>query len=551
MMHAVTSDASGRRARHLLLQLGITTQPDQQQSQQQVCVTLAAAAWLCAPPAGSSASRAVLQQGMALLPPLAQHSATHCAGQLLAVVAPLEATSYGDDASSSSDADAAGAAGRGMSPQPAAPAAAKRRHLLPAAVSPAGDGASACPGAATHGVHGVSIFELGVQEQPPPPQHRASPAATAVARRQRLPTPEAVCSLAASAGAGLLAAGAVEGGVAYVWHLATLPLAGPAAGVPAHAAAPAMAPDCMVQLPAAAYRGICFPDVVELCFVLQQQQHQHQQGQHSHNHHHQQHQRQHAGLLGCSSPDNSSRTQHRQQQQQQQQQRVLLVGCCSLGSVAVWDVAQRTLLFTVHSPELQLSSLVALPQATAAAAATAMLGAMKQQGAASAAAAPGAVAPATTAVMLLAQVAQRGARREEAGHAGLLLLPQPRPVLLTSSGMQAGVPLLSDGSLLPPGQHQQQPERGAAAGSGGAAVSVAGTTAVAAGRGGAVAHAWDMLTGKVHLSWRPQKQGQGAAAAGEVLSAVGAVRAPAGGASADATVVLLATSTGQLTLVLV
>jgi hypothetical protein len=127
-------------------------------------------------------------------------------------------------------------------------------------------------------------------------------AETAVQLVQRLSTPRAVCCMAASAEAGLLAAGGT-GGWAYVWPL--LPAApeqqlvgavdttATAAAVDADAAAGAWRSKAaggmrqpppyqqqqaaaavadaggMIELPQAAYRGIALPEISELCFVLQ------------------------------------------------------------------------------------------------------------------------------------------------------------------------------------------------------------------------------------------------------------------------------------------
>jgi hypothetical protein len=196
--------------------------------------------------------------------------------------------------------------------------------------------------------------------------------------------------------------------------------------------------------------------------------------------------------------------------------------------VVVWDVAARSALFTVHSPEVRLSGLMALPPHAAAHAAAAVLEAVRSTRM-SAARQPGQRDEAPP-VLLLAQVCACSSSEAQQQQA-------LRPVLLrndNSCGLQLGVPLMSD------------------AGSCGAvaAAALCGTTAVAAAAAGSAAQAWDVVTGEVRMRiWHKAAPAGAAAAAADATVAAGAVQMRRSAGSSD-TLVLLGSTSGSLTLAL-
>jgi hypothetical protein len=176
--------------------------------------------------------------------------------------------------------------------------------------------------------------------------------------------------------------------------------------------------------------------------------------------------------------------------------RVLLVGCCSQGPVAVWDVGLRQQIMAIHHPGLRLSGLLApgLNAAGAAAAAAAMQVATAVAGRSAAEAARGMQQQLGSTeqprpVVCLGIVSQLESSGRDAARDNQ---KQLRAVVLHSSGdAQIGRPLV-------------------AAGAGGVSTAVlCGTTAAAVASSG-VLQAWDVVSGMRHLSMRPRGSCSGA-----------------------------------------
>jgi len=209
-----------------------------------------------------------------------------------------------------------------------------------------------------------------------------------------------------------------------------------------------------------------------------------------------------------------------QQHQQCKGLRILLVGSCSQGSIAVWDVLHKQQVIAIHSPELQLFGLLPLqpqlptPATCAADAARQPKQRRKQQQQqcqpvvvallALAAAKSSSNKTALVVDLPLRSAAVSEKRVEEQLHLRPILLQQPNCLC-------AGSPMLQ---LLPEGEHhhqQQQQQRqqphapnvGSSTSACDGHVTIAtlsGRTAAAVLAGSGAVQVWDVITGQVITS---------------------------------------------------
>jgi hypothetical protein len=269
--------------------------------------------------------------------------------------------------------------------------------------------------------------------------------------------------------------------------------------------------------------------------------------------------------------------------------RVLLVGCCSQGSVAVWDVQLQQQIMALHSPDLSLAALLPVQPPVChmlAAAAAATSAAESSKGGSSANARKQLQQP----LLLLALVASRdstatppaataktvsrigskarGAQLSLAAAAAATESQQQqqqqhlelRPVLLQQPGLLVpGAPILAPaaagvGCDLRNHAQVQQP----LASPGFSAAALSGTLAAAVGPGGFV-HVWDVLSGKSLLGAEQSAVGSAFSSSSRagVLAAVELVELSTnqqrggGGAAAAGCIVLMGSADGVLTCALV
>jgi hypothetical protein len=278
--------------------------------------------------------------------------------------------------------------------------------------------------------------------------------------------------------------------------------------------------------------------------------------------------------------------------------RVLLVGCCSQGSVAVWDVQLQQQIMAVHSPDLSLAALLPVQPPVgpmlAAAAAIGAAGGSKEGGGAvakqqqqllqqpllllalvasrdSTATPPAATAKAVSRIRSKATGVQLSLAAAAAATDGQQQQLELRPVLLQQPGLLIhGAPILApsptaaaaagEGVHGGPLHHEQQQQQLTSPGISAAALS--GTLAAAVGSSGFV-HVWDVLSGQSLMSSQEAAalsacRSSSSSIAG-VLAAVELVRVSsreqhdAGDADAAGSgcVVLLGSADGMLTCALV
>jgi hypothetical protein len=527
----------------------------------------------------------LLRTRLLLLPPPLQHVAAggrgHQQGPLLAVASELQLQGAGLNNTGDGHTPVGRSTAPKQTPAQAAMLAAasgsskrKLQDLRSAAADAFPQGSVSTPGVSPQGgngcsSHAVSIYQLDCSAEEPPAtvaggqQQGQHPGGVVLV--QALPTGFAVKCLAVCEQEGLLAA-AGDGGRACVWPLkqqqgAKGAEAGPTAtaeGLTRRQVADASA--CVV-LPSASYMNIPFPDISEVCFVVQggalcsDQLHDGHAGQfafltsttcvrghrvsvfvfaagtvlllccpHTTSHHAEQH-----PLLAPTGTANDIPVHHGGQHEQLQQQecapdhisgrlglsgsRVLLVGCCSQGPVAVWDVGLRQQIMAIHNPGLRLSGMLApgLNAAGADAAAAAMQAAQAVAGRSAAEAAGGVQLGSMgqpQPVVCLGMVSQLESSGRDAARDNQ---KQLRAVVLHSSGdAQIGRPLV-------------------AAGSGGVSTAVlCGTTAAAVASSG-VLQAWDVVSGMRHLSMRPRGSCSGAGTSTMALLPLAGCRGTVGG----------------------
>jgi hypothetical protein len=523
-------------------------------------ITVSAAAALRVPLHRCQHAGATAAAAVALLPAAAacssngqqQERRCTCSATLLALAAPMELLAIG----TSSGGLQVSRAERSTSP---ASSGRRRRQLRSLAlgadrqqrgVSAGRYAASSCTaanaadGAADMGVAVYSVGSCVVHSDASKSGAGTLCAAAAAAAPhllQHLPTAQAVTSLAVCERARLLGAAGAAGS-ACVWHLAPQ--------LQQHHGHQQLQPvdaDSCVLLPQAQYHGISLPDMVQLSFLLQPRQQQQQQ------------QRQQSRQWQCAATAKEG---------PRLPPRVLLLGCCSRGSVAVWDVGRRQLVAAVHSPGLLLQAVMPLQPplseddvlAAAAAAAAAPKDSTASPAAASSTAAAqqrrkgrsGADVP--DLIGLLALVAARPGNTsgpegpEAAGATGTCLtLPQPgglqlRPLLLHPPGT-----LLQGASMLESAHDgAAQAETTAIA-----AAALCGTTVAVAGHSGLV-KAWDVISGMTHFASLPAGSDAGCRGAAVPLTAAQLlmVQRPQHGTPALQQVLLLGDAGGILTAVL-
>jgi hypothetical protein len=202
--------------------------------------------------------------------------------------------------------------------------------------------------------------------------------------------------------------------------------------------------------------------------------------------------------------------------------RVLLVGCCSQGSVAVWDVQLQQQIMALHSPDLSLAALLPVqppvgPILAAAAAAASAAGTSRGGNSTNArqqlqpllllalvasrdstATPPATVAKAVSRIGSRAKGAQlslAAAAEEEERQQQQQQQLELRPVLLQQPGLLVpGAPILASaaagmGCALPNNAQQLLKSPGVTA------AALSGTLAAAVGAGGFV-NVWDVLSGE-------------------------------------------------------
>uniref|UniRef100_A0A383WAA3 Uncharacterized protein n=1 Tax=Tetradesmus obliquus TaxID=3088 RepID=A0A383WAA3_TETOB len=558
-------------------------QHQQQQGQQHalisagdaVCVSLEGMAALVAPGPAAAAAAAALDLSAAFKalpnkPWAGQHDAglqqlqqfeqqqQQQQGILLAVALPLEVQSLSSISSSSSEpstpagAAAAAAAAVGVAAadraRSASPAAAAGGSSTPGLPRSAGaavggrtlrslshsvsagkrKGLAAAGGAATAAIdagmkHGVSIYCLLPAADAAPAPADASKSSVRKLRQepqqqqqqqqagpvlvQSLHTSHAVSCLAVSQEAHCLAA-AGAAGFACVWpllnqhshtqhqHALCRHAECTAAGAQQQQQQQVVDAEGVVVLPAASYRSFLFPSISQLCFVLQPGGSTHTSKQ----------------LQAGSS---SSSLLH------DLRLRILLVGCCSQGSVAVWDVQKQQQIMALHSPDLVLAGLLPMQPPVAAILAAARMPSSsrgssvdKQQlqqpllllalvaSRDSTATPPAALAKAASRLGSSVGGGQLGAAAA-GGQQQQKQQLELRPILLQQPGLLIpGAPVLAPAAAAVGGgsglhnhthQQQQQQQQGVSA------AAVVGTLAAAVGPGGFV-HVWDVLSGSSLLS---------------------------------------------------
>jgi hypothetical protein len=218
--------------------------------------------------------------------------------------------------------------------------------------------------------------------------------------------------------------------------------------------------------------------------------------------------------------------------------RVLLVGCCSQGSVAVWDVQLQQQIMAVHSPDLVLAGFMPMQPPIGpilAAANCAPSGnssrngsfAKLQQpllllalvasrnGTATPPAAPAKVSSRTGRSAISGQLAAAAAAGGQQQQQHLEL----RPVLLQQPGLLIpGAPILAAQAAAPaaeagtsgPFHHARQQQQQQLLGTPGvSAAALAGTLAAAVGPGGFV-NVWDVLSGRSLMCCHVQAAALGA-----------------------------------------
>jgi len=218
--------------------------------------------------------------------------------------------------------------------------------------------------------------------------------------------------------------------------------------------------------------------------------------------------------------DGASAMQQQGGQQQQQQQggpaglglhlpggqKVLLVGCCSQGPVAVWDVGLCQQILSVHSPEVRLCGLMPPGSAAAVAAFGAAVRAAQAGGGGLAAGAPAIqqqLPRLTDPVVCLAMAwspdcsSSEGTTSIQTGAAAAAAVGA---VAATSSVARQAQQKQLRGVWLDADGHMQlgRPLIQAGPGCGVAAAALCGSTAAVLTTGGA-AQVWDVVSGKRHM----------------------------------------------------
>lgn len=192
--------------------------------------------------------------------------------------------------------------------------------------------------------------------------------------------------------------------------------------------------------------------------------------------------------------------------------RVLLVGCCSQGPVAVWDVGLQQQILAVHSPGLRLSGL--LSPGPGAAAVAAMRTNQAVAGRSAAAAASG---------VHQHQQESTGEQQPVVCLAVVSSLDSSGRGAATGPGQQLrAVVLYGDGDT-------QMGQPLVCAGAGGVSTAVLSGTTAAAVAGCGTLQAWDVLSGTRHMSMRPRCSSAGTAGTVALLPLDAAMGAVGGG----------------------